>query len=68
MEHWARLAAEVKIGASYLERLVRESAEQIQEETGPVLDAFQERHGDYPALQRVASVVTSQCQRVLRRG
>ena len=65
MEHWERLAREARIGASYLKRLVQEGAEQISSEVAPVVEAFQERHGDYPALQRVVRVITHQCRRVL---
>ena len=66
VEHWERLATDLKIGARYVRRLVREAAEGVQAQAGAAVEAFQERHGDYPALQRVVSVVNTQCRRVLR--
>ena len=64
-EHWSRSASELDIRAAYLRRLVREAAQQIHAELPLVVEAFQERHGSYPALQRIVRVVKRQCERTL---
>ena len=55
----SRLAA-LDIRPGYLQALVIETAEQICQEIEPAVEAFQEKHGDYPALQRVLQVVERQ--------
>ena len=62
--HWQRLAAALGIKFGYLQTLVSETAEQVQEEVGPAVEAFQQKHGDYPALQRVRQVVVRQCRKL----
>ena len=61
--HWQRLAAALDIKFGYLNTLVGETAEQVQEEIGPAIESFQQKHGDYPALQRVLRVVEPQCRK-----
>ncbi|MCY4362994.1 MAG: type II toxin-antitoxin system HipA family toxin [Gammaproteobacteria bacterium] len=62
--HWQRLADELGIKFGYLQTLVAETAEQVREETDPAVEAFQQKHGDYPALQRVQQVVERQCRKL----
>ena len=62
--HWQRLAAELDVKFSYLQTLLKETAEQVREEIGPAVEAFQQKHGDYPALQRVRQVVERQCRKL----
>ena len=61
--HWQRLAAELGIKFAYLQSLVTETAEQVREGVGPAVEAFQQKHGDYPALQRVRQVIERQYRR-----
>ena len=61
---WQAMAAILDIKYRYLQTLVTETAEQIQQEIDPTLEAFQQQHGDYPALQRVRQVITRQCRRL----
>ena len=58
--HWQKQAAALDIRPGYLQALVIEIAEQICQEIEPAVEAFQEKHGDYPALQRVLQVVERQ--------
>ena len=58
--HWQKQAAALDIRPGYLQALVIETAEQICQEIEPAVEAFQEKHGDYPALQRVLQVVERQ--------
>ena len=62
--HWQRLAAALGIKFGYLQTLVSETAEQVREEVGPAIESFQQKHGDYPALQRVRQVVERQCRKL----
>jgi serine/threonine-protein kinase HipA len=66
--HWSRLAADVAVRATYVVRMVREVAGQILAELSPVVGAFQDRHGPYPALQRVMTLVRRQCEGALSGG
>jgi len=51
----------------FLGNLVQETAAALQERLVPVREAFEARYGDYPALQRIERVVTTQCRRVTKR-
>ncbi len=62
--HWQRLAAALDIKFGYLQTLVIETAERVRQEIGPAVEAFQRKHGDYPALQRVLQVVERQCRKL----
>lgn len=64
--HWHRLAAALNIRPKYLQTLVTETAEKIQEAIRPTVEAFQQQHGEYGALQRVVQVVERQCRQALR--
>jgi len=64
--HWQRLASTLNIRPRYLQSLVTETAEQVSQAIRPVVEAFQQRHGEYPALQRVVQVVEQQCRQALR--
>ena len=62
--HWQKLAAALDIKFGYLQTLVSETTEQVREEIGPAIESFQQKHGDYPALQRVQQVVERQCRKL----
>lgn len=64
---WDTLARECDVRPQFLRRLVRETADALQEKLGPEREAFETRYGAYPALQRVQSIVTQQCRRVVKR-
>ncbi len=60
--HWQAMADTLDIKYRYLQTLVAETADRIQQELDPTLESFQQQHGDYPALQRVRQVVKRQCR------
>ena len=62
--HWQKLAAALDINFGYLQTLVSETTEQVREKIGPAIESFQQKHGDYPALQRVQKVVERQCRKL----
>lgn len=62
--HWQRQAAALDIKFRYLQTLVIETADRVRQEIEPTLEAFQQKHGDYPALQRVLRVVERQCRKL----
>ncbi len=61
--HWQKQAATLNIRPSYLQTLVIETAERVGQEIEPAVEAFQQKHGDYPALQRVLQAVERQCRK-----
>ena len=61
---WQRLAAALDIKFSYLQTLVIETAERVRQEADPAIEAFQQKHGEYPALQRVIHVIKRQCRKL----
>ena len=65
--HWEALARACDVRPRFLANLVRESADALLESIGPVREAFEIRYGDYPALQRVEQVVTTQYRRITSR-
>lgn len=65
--HWEALAKACDVRPQFLGNLVRETAAALQERLGPVREAFEERYGAYPALQRIEKVVTTQCRRSEKR-
>lgn len=64
-ERWKDMAKACDIRSDYLLGMVREMAETLVELWPSTLDAFQEAHGDYPALQRMEKVIVKQCHRAL---
>jgi serine/threonine-protein kinase HipA len=65
--HWEMLAKACDVRPQFLGSLVRETADELLESIGPVREAFEERYGDYPALQRVERVVNTQYRRITSR-
>ena len=61
--HWQKQAAALDIKPGYLQALVSETADRVRQEINPALQAFREKHGEYPALQRVLRVVERQCRK-----
>ena len=50
----------------YRGRLVEDTVDSISAQIHSVKQAFEERFGPYPALQRVETVVRKQCRRALQ--
>ena len=65
-QHWSDFARENEIGQRYLFGLVKQQAEQMLDTIAKVLTDFTDEHGAYAALQRVRTVVESQCKRTLK--
>ncbi len=59
--HWRQQAVALGIKPGYLQTLLDEMTRRVQQELKPAVEAFQEKHGAYPALQRVAQLVQRQC-------
>ena len=60
--HWRQQAIALGIKPGYLQTLLDEMTRRVQQELKPAIEAFQEKHGAYPALQRVAQLVQRQCR------
>ena len=65
--HWETLARQCDVRPQFLGNLVRETADALEERLGPTREAFEERYGAYPALQRIQKIVTQQCRRIAKR-
>lgn len=63
---WEMLARQCDLRPKFLSNLVRETADFLQERVTPEREAFEARYGAYPALQRIAKIVTQQCRRALK--
>lgn len=61
--NWVALAKACDVRPQFLGKLVRETADALQEMIGPEREEFEARYGAYPALQRIEKVVTTQCRR-----
>ena len=59
---WRQQAVALGIKPGYLRTLLDEMTKRIQQELKPAVEAFQEQHGAYPPLQRVAQLVQRQCR------
>lgn len=64
--HWEALAKACDVRPQFLGNLVRETTDALLESLGPARETFEARYGAYPALQRIAQVVTTQCRRLLK--
>ena len=64
--HWKTMAEECDTGSRFLHGLVEETAAALLDRIGPARAQFEERYGNYPALQRIERVVKRQCRRVIR--
>lgn len=60
--HWRQQAVALGIKPGYLQTLLDEMTKRVQQELKPAIEAFQEKHGEYPALQRVAQLAQRQCR------
>lgn len=65
--HWEALARQCDVRPQFLGKLVRETADALQERVGPEREEFEARYGAYPALQRIEKLVTTQCRRIVKR-
>jgi serine/threonine-protein kinase HipA len=61
--HWEQLARQCEVRPRFLSQLVQQTAAALREHLAPTREAFEERHGLYPALQRVEQIVLKQCRR-----
>jgi serine/threonine-protein kinase HipA len=66
LEHWTVLARECGLRPRYLKDQIHLIAEMLQRQLPLVRQAFDQRYGDHPALQRIEQIVLQQCQRALR--
>lgn len=64
--NWTGFARENDIGERYLFGLIKRQAEQIMDTMAKVFARFTEEYGAYEALQRVKTVIDSQCRRTLK--
>jgi serine/threonine-protein kinase HipA len=62
--HWELLADACGIRKQYLKKLIGEMADQLPVAVDDELDAFQDQYGEYPALQRVKSVILKQLRNI----
>lgn len=60
--HWRQQAVALGIKPGYLQTLLDEMTRRVQQELKPAIEAFQEKHGAYPPLQRVAQLAQRQCR------
>ncbi|MHB1530397.1 MAG: HipA domain-containing protein [Acidiferrobacteraceae bacterium] len=65
--HWEALARACDVRPQFLGKLVQETAAGLQDQLVSVREAFEDRYGAYPALQRIEQVITKQCRRAQRR-
>jgi serine/threonine-protein kinase HipA len=65
LKHWERFASDCDIRLQYVLKLVDEMSELILDKFPAAIQEFEELHGRYPALQRVAKIVIRQCKRRL---
>ncbi|MHB8415353.1 MAG: hypothetical protein ACYDB1_08235 [Acidiferrobacteraceae bacterium] len=65
--HWEALARACDVRPQFLGKLVQETAAGLQDQIVSVREAFEDRYGAYPALQRIEQVITKQCQHAQRR-
>lgn len=66
MKHWRELAKVCDIRPAYVEKLVVEAAHRLEQSLPKVHAQFEERHGNYPALQRVDQVIEHQLKKLRR--
>lgn len=60
--HWRQQAVALGIKPGYLQTLLDEMTKRVQQELKPAIEAFQDKHGEYPPLQRVAQLAQRQCR------
>jgi serine/threonine-protein kinase HipA len=64
--HWDSFAHELGVSPRLAQRLIRSQAERLQENADTWLDAFQDKHGQFPALQKVQTIIKRQTRKALR--
>lgn len=64
--HWEQLAYDCDIRSQYLMKLIADMAEALLDNFNKVLQAFENNHGAYPALQRIQKVIHKQCKKTLK--
>lgn len=62
--HWTALANQCDLRPQFLINRVKEIATQLLDNLQSTKTIFESQFGEYPALQRIEQVVTTQCQRV----
>ena len=65
-KHWEVLAEECEIGKRYLLNKVKETAEILIESIKTSRETFENKYGEYQALQRIEQVIHTQCRRTLK--
>ncbi len=64
--HWEALARQCDVRPQFVQSLVQETADALQEKIDPERKTFETRYGAYPALQRIQKIVAKQCRRVIK--
>lgn len=64
--HWEAFARELGVSPRLVQRLIRSQAERLQENADTWRDAFQDQHGEFPALQEVLNIIKRQTRKALR--
>lgn len=65
-DHWRVLAKECGVGSRFLELKVKSMAESLLSSLQDVREDFEQRHGEYRALEEIQKVVFTQCTRTLK--
>ena len=61
-KHWDELAAQCDISARFLKSLLNESTDLLLGNLDTAKSLFEEKYGEYPALQKIEQVVKQQCR------
>jgi serine/threonine-protein kinase HipA len=64
MQHWHELAKACDARPSYVEKLVTDTAQKLEQSVPEVRSRFEQQYGNYPALQRVDQVIERQLQKL----
>ncbi len=65
-DHWLRMAQECNVREPYFMNLIREMSVKLNDTLIPLEEEFQNKYGNFPALQRVRKVINNQCKRILK--
>ena len=65
-EHWRKLARDCGVKEGYVITLVLGTAKKLLDILRQVRREFEERYGNYTAIERIEKVVTNQCNRALK--
>jgi serine/threonine-protein kinase HipA len=58
--HWEKLARDCGVRVQYMKKLIREMRDALAAGLEEELQGFQDQYGEYPALQRVKTVISRQ--------